>query len=227
MIPVQLNIKGWHVLVVGGGKIAGRKLSKVAGQGAFITQIAPNRPEGLPKHLAFTDLGLEEGGHEDEKSPLESETSPEVDPTERPDLIHWEQRAFRLSDLEGVQMVFAATDDPVLNEQIATICKGKNILVNVSTDMDQCNFHTVATIERGDLQMTLSTGGKSPALAKALKADLETYFPASAGQDLEVLGHHREEVKATVKDTKEKKRLLTQAANKVLDKWTSARKSHE
>lgn len=93
------------------------------------------------------------------------------------------QRNFTPSDLDGVSLVFAATDDPALNESISREAKARNIPVNDVTNPEQCGFFVPSHIRRGDLILAISTSGKSPALAKWLRQKIEEEI----GREYEIL----------------------------------------
>lgn len=87
-------------------------------------------------------------------------------------LIDHLERAYRPGDLKGAALVIAATSDPAVNLEVAAEGRERGILVNVASDPAAGTFHTVATVRRGDLLLTISTGGQSPALAARLRAEL-------------------------------------------------------
>lgn len=89
------------------------------------------------------------------------------------------KRPFAWGDLEGQDIVFAATDDPALNAAIAEEAQKRNILVNVSSSKDQGDFITPACLETEDLLLALSTKGKNPVQSATLKAWLWETFSES------------------------------------------------
>lgn len=90
--------------------------------------------------------------------------------------LAWVDRHYRDGDLEGAFLVIAATDDPEVQNRINDEANKKNILLNVADVPQKCNFILPATVRRGDLTVSVSTGGKSPALAKQLRRELEQRF---------------------------------------------------
>ncbi len=93
------------------------------------------------------------------------------------------ERGYRPGDLRGAFLVIAATDDPAVQEQIHAEAESGNILLNVADVPKWCNFILPATVRRGDLAVSISTGGASPALARRIRQDLESRF----GPEYEVL----------------------------------------
>ena len=83
------------------------------------------------------------------------------------------RRRFRASDLSGVVLVFAATDDRLANHRIGIAAKGKGIFANIADSAEECDFVVPARVERGNLQFAVSTGGESPRLAVELRKKLE------------------------------------------------------
>ena len=90
--------------------------------------------------------------------------------------ISWEARVFAPSDLEGVTLVIAATDSPAVNEHVFEEARRRGILCNSVDDPEHCDFYCAAVARRGPLQIAISTGGNSPALAQRLRRELEEQF---------------------------------------------------
>ncbi len=81
-----------------------------------------------------------------------------------------------LADLKGAYLVVAATDDRKLNALVSAYCLKKSILVNVVDSPKECNFILPAVLRRGNLAISVSTDGLSPALAKKIRQDIQTKF---------------------------------------------------
>ncbi len=90
--------------------------------------------------------------------------------------IHKQQKAFEPDDLNGVSLVFAATDNMALNTEVRNACHRAGILCNIADGMDKGDFILPAVVDRGDLQVAVSTGGASPAFARQLRMELEGMF---------------------------------------------------
>ncbi len=97
--------------------------------------------------------------------------------------IEWQQRKYRSGDLQGAKLVFAATGDSIVQQQIKKEADSAGILVNVINDPRACSFQVPATFRRGDLLLTISTCGASPALAARIRKELEQLY----GKEYEVL----------------------------------------
>lgn len=83
------------------------------------------------------------------------------------------KRAVELSDLEGAYLAFTATDDRAVNHAIAAEAKQRGIPVNVADAPAECDFLVPSRIERGDVQIAVSTGGRSPRLAVEVRRKIE------------------------------------------------------
>lgn len=93
-------------------------------------------------------------------------------------------RPYAAGDLAGAALVIAATDDGAVNTLVAAEARGRGALVNVASDQALGSFHTVAAVRRGDLLLTVSTGGRSPALAARVRAELAARYGAEYGAAL-------------------------------------------
>ena len=98
------------------------------------------------------------------------------------------ERAYAASDVESVFLVIGATDDEDLNRRISADAAAANVLCNIADRPEKCNFILPAIVQRGDLVLTVSTSGKSPALAKKLRQDLERQFGEEYAVLLKLMG---------------------------------------
>lgn len=99
-----------------------------------------------------------------------------------------EERDYRSSDLDGKVLVIGATDDENLNRQISREAQAKQIPCNIVDRPEVCSFILPSIVHRGDLMITISTSGKSPALAKSLRKSLERQFGDEYAQMLILMG---------------------------------------
>jgi len=97
-------------------------------------------------------------------------------------------RAYRATDLAGQFLVIGATSDETLNRQISQDAEQHNQLCNIADRPAVCNFILPSIVQRGDLVLAISTSGKSPALAKKLRQDLEGQFGDEYAVFLELMG---------------------------------------
>ena len=110
------------------------------------------------------------------------------------------ERRYRPGDLSGAWLVIAATDDTATNEAVWREGQAAGCLVNVVDDPPRCNFYVPATVRRGDLALTVSTGGQSPALARRIRQELEQQVDTTYGPYLELLGRVRTMIQERVQD---------------------------
>ena len=109
-----------------------------------------------------------------------------VAPEIRPELADMDaeiqNRPYEYGDLEGAQLAFAATDSREVNAAVAREAKEHGIFVNVADRPAEGDFAVPSTLQRGALQVAVSTGGASPALARRIRSELEDGFgPEWAG----------------------------------------------
>ena len=117
------------------------------------------------------------------------------------------KRAFDDSDIEGMICVIAATDDADINAGIARLAKSRNIPVNVVDDPALCSFIVPSIIERGPVQIAVSTGGVSPVLARLLRARLEATLPGAYGELAKLAEERRGSVKQALPDVDSRRRF--------------------
>ena len=92
------------------------------------------------------------------------------------------EKKYEKKDIRGMFLVFAATNNADLNQEIKKDASASHILCNVADAPDQSDFLVPSTVDRGDLIVAISTSGASPAMAKKIRQDLEGFFdPAYAG----------------------------------------------
>jgi len=93
--------------------------------------------------------------------------------------------------LEGAFLVIGATDREDVNEKISRDSRDRGILVNIVDVPARCNFIVPSVFRRGDLLVAVSTGGKSPALARRLREEIEERYGPEYGTLLEIMGDLR------------------------------------
>lgn len=106
--------------------------------------------------------------------------------------IAWSQRAFLPADLEDAFLVVAATSSSELHEEIFRQARSQGVLCNAVDEPERCDFYYPAVVRRGPLQIAISTGGRSPALAQRLRQQLEKQFDLDYAPWTEELGRQRE-----------------------------------
>lgn len=110
--------------------------------------------------------------------------------------------------LASVFMVIGATDSREVNEQIFRDARAGNVLVNIVDVPERCDFILPSIVERGDLAVAVSTGGKSPALARHLRQELEGIFGTEYETYLKIMGEIREIVLARGRSSAENRKIF-------------------
>jgi precorrin-2 dehydrogenase/sirohydrochlorin ferrochelatase len=103
---------------------------------------------------------------------------------------------FRDTQVEGMALVMAATDDPQVNARVSAAAQARAIWVNVADEPEHCTFIVPAQVRRGDLTLAISTGGASPALARQVREELQQHFGPEYGPYLDLLKRVRTRVLA-------------------------------
>lgn len=156
--PVNLILSGRRCLLIGGGKVATRKLEKLLPTGAIITVVAPEPSERI--------IAAAEAGH-----------------------IVLQYRTFTDNDLNGVFLVYAATDDHARNRKITTLAEARGILVcSVDQNWIGGSFITPASLNKDDVTIAVSTNGVSCRKAKLIKENLARHLTAIENAELLILG---------------------------------------
>ncbi|HZQ19224.1 MAG TPA: bifunctional precorrin-2 dehydrogenase/sirohydrochlorin ferrochelatase [Terriglobales bacterium] len=128
--------------------------------------------------------------------------------------LSWKPREFDPRDLDGISIVIAATNSHEVNTQIFRQAKLRNVLCNAVDDPENCDFYYPAVVNRGDLQIAISTNGRSPSLAQRLRKELEEQFGPEYEKWLEELGESREQLNASHLDAEARKKLLHELASR-------------
>jgi len=139
--------------------------------------------------------------------------SPQLTEWLRNQEIIWSPKSFDSDDLNGAFLVIAATSLRDLNAKVYREADQRNILCNAVDDIDHCHFYYGSIVQRGDLQIAISTNGKSPALAQRLRKELEQQFGPEYQHWLDWLGAARESLRAQSSDPESTKRQLHDLAS--------------
>ena len=166
--PIFMNIRGRQCVVVGGGKVAARKIALLLKAGAQVQVVSPELcPEvnemaqtGRIKHIARAF---------DEKDICDSSLCDSV-------------------------LVIAATNDNKTNERISELAKARSMPVNVIDQPHLCSFIMPSIVDRSPIQIAISTGGSSPVLARLLRTRLESYIPSAYGKLAQLVDGFRSKV---------------------------------
>jgi precorrin-2 dehydrogenase/sirohydrochlorin ferrochelatase len=110
-------------------------------------------------------------------------------------LVH-RARPFRRSDPRGCALAVAATGDPRVDRVVAAAARRWRALVNVVDRPQHCDFIVPAVLRRGELQIAVSTGGRSPAIAREIRRRLERFFGPEYGELISRAGEARNRARA-------------------------------
>ena len=145
--PLFINLENKKVLVIGGGKIAAKKIRKILEYGADITVV--------------TEDVAEKGLLQLENIKIESNRKIENDKSEIEKLV------------KGYFLVIAATDDEELNENVARICDSNGILINNVSSKIKMNAMFGGIVKNDEFQIAVSTGGKNCRRSRAMKSEIQ------------------------------------------------------
>src|SRR5215813_150965 len=128
--------------------------------------------------------------------------------------IEWRKKEFAPEDLDDAFLVIAATSVPSLNESVYHAADRRGLLCNAVDDIENCHFYYGAVVQRGDLQIAISTNGKSPALAQRLRKELEAQFGPEYETWIEWLGAAREVLRSSGAAPAQAKEVLHNLASR-------------
>ncbi len=165
LFPLFADLRGRRVLVVGGGAVARRKVEALLPAGADVAVGA----------IALSDAGLRRLVDEGR--------------------IAWLRGPFSPVWLDGAWLAIAATDDMHVNRAVVAAADARRILANAVDDAQASRFHVPARVERGPLQIAISSGGGAPMLARLVRARLEAQFDASFGALAQFLAERRSRIR--------------------------------
>jgi precorrin-2 dehydrogenase/sirohydrochlorin ferrochelatase len=142
--PIMLDLEGRTCVVVGGGAVAARKVDRLLDAGAKVTVISPML-------LPMLDFLAENQKISVQQVAYTSGLLAELKPT----------------------LVFAATDDTAVNQQVVEDARSLGILVNASHEQGERDFMNMATVQRGEITVAISLSGASPALVTHLQRRID------------------------------------------------------
>jgi precorrin-2 dehydrogenase/sirohydrochlorin ferrochelatase len=133
--------------------------------------------------------------------------------------VSWLSQGYETAFLENQFLIIGATDDLELNARISREARERGILCNIVDNPPLCDFILPAVIRRGDLSIAISTGGKSPALAKKIRRKLDQEFPPSYGPYIELLGLIRSNVLSRGLTQQENQKIFEALIDSPLLSW--------
>ncbi len=176
-LPIFLNLRDAPVLVVGGGRVAERRVERLLRSGARVLVVAPRLTERL--RALFEAGALRWVARPFEPSDVEREH----------------------------RLVFAATDEEGVNRRVAECARAMRVPVNVADCRESCDFALPAIVDRSPLQVAVGSGGASPLLARLVRARIEAALPSGLGALASWVERHRRQVQESLPDAEARRRL--------------------
>lgn len=125
----------------------------------------------------------------------------------------WVAEPYTDGMLTGAFLVIAATDIREVNHAAAAWCEEHQVLVNVVDSRDESSFTVNAAVKQGDLMLTVSTNGVSPAISRKIRKDLQQQFGPEYAVMLELVRDIRSEAMHTITDEARRREFLQSLAN--------------
>lgn len=177
-LPLFADLCGRACLIVGGGQVAERRAALLLDAGAEVTVVAAECRSKRLEELAADGR-------------IELKLAP-----------------FEAALVEPFWLVIAATDDRALNTAVAAAAHAHKRFCNVVDNPVLCSFIMPAIVDRGPVTIAVSSGGRSPVLARWIKGLIETSLPARIGDFAELVGRWRERVRAAVPELAQRRRFF-------------------
>ena len=178
LYPLNVDLSGRSLILVGGGRVAERKVRGILSAGTE-TSICVIAPK-------ITTVLQEHAAAS---------------------RLCWKQTCYADGMLEGAFLVYAATDLREVNAAVAAEAKRRGIPVNVIDDPAASTFQVPASIRRGELILSVSTAGGSPALSRAIRMELEEMYPPAFGMWLERVSCLRVELQECISSSSARTRF--------------------
>lgn len=178
LYPLNVDLSGRSLILVGGGRVAERKVRGILSAGTE-TSICVIAPKITTVLQEHAAAGR----------------------------LCWKQACYADGMLEGAFLVYAATDLREVNAAVAAEAKRRGIPVNVIDDPAASTFQVPASIRRGELILSVSTAGGSPALSRAIRMELEEMYPPAFGMWLERVSCLRVELQECISSSSARTRF--------------------
>ena len=164
-LPLFIETTGKKCLIVGGGKVASRKLIPILKAKMKVTLISPEVIEEI-------ELNFQKNKN-----------------------LKIIKRKFEPEDIEDQFLIIAATNEKTTNQKIAKLSKDNNILVNMAEDSLSGNTLIPSVVDRDPIKIAVSSGAASPILTRLVKTKLETVIPYSFSKLADIMMEYRDVVK--------------------------------
>ena len=164
-LPLFIETTGKKCLIVGGGKVASRKLIPILKAKMKVTLISPEIIEEI-------ELNFHKNNN-----------------------LKIIKRKFEPEDIKDQFLIIAATNEKTINQKIAELSKDNNILVNMAEDSLSGNTLIPSVVDRDPIKIAVSSGAASPILTRLVKTKLETVIPYSFSKLADIMMEYRDVVK--------------------------------
>ena len=186
--PIMMNLVNKRVVVVGGGRVGLRKTFSLLESGARVALIAPR-------------------------------IEPELMELEKQGRVNWIEANFSdqiLDRFPDTVLIFGTTDNRETNVEIYESANRRKIPCNIADVPDLCSFIVPAVISQGDLIISVSTGGSSPALARRIRQELQKQFGPEYGKMTKLMGDLRKHVMSVGAGSDENRKLFSEIVDSEL-----------
>lgn len=170
--PVSLAVAGRRCVVVGGGRIATRKVAGLLEAGARVEVVAPAPGDQVREWAAAGTITLH-------------------------------QRPFAPADLDGAWLAVTATGDPAVDAAVAGAAEAARVWLGTADDPALGSLTGLSALRRGDLVVTVGTGGRSPALAAWLRRRLGEEIGPEYATLVDIMSEARERLRAEGRPTED------------------------
>ena len=193
MYPLCLNISDRLCVVVGGGRVAERKVRGILAAAGRVRVVSPMITPGLAMLV--------------DRQALE-----------------WRRKTYNRPDLDGALLVFAATNSAEVQQAVYRDAQAAGLLINVADTPEWCDFQVPATIRRGDLTLSVATGGRSPAVAAMVRRRLDRQFGEEYGLLTTLAALLRDQILAEEGDSEQTRMLFQQILHDDIVDWLRERR---
>ena len=174
-LPLFIETSGKKCLIVGGGKVASRKLIPILKADIIVELISPEIHEDI------------------------------INLTKSSKIFTYKKRKFEKKDISDHFLIIAATNDKKTNSLVSELAKEKNILINMAEDSLSGNTLIPSVVDRSPIKIAISSGAASPILTRLIKTKLETVIPYSFSNLAKVMMEFRSKVKDRFSNIKDRR----------------------
>ena len=133
--------------------------------------------------------------------------------------VTYHDRVFEPSDLDNVDMVLTAIDDPEASTVIWKLCKERKVAANIADVPPECDFYFGSVHRDGPLQVMVSTNGNGPKLASMVRKKIAASLPADIGAAVQKVGMLRKKLRKVAPETEEGPKRMSWMS-RVCEQWS-------